>query len=88
MQEVVAKAVRQYRCVLDGGITEDKWVKVCSLRLEDGLMISLLQTMVEDEIEKEYEKIIMDEGTTAIEKEGKLDPKAQELRRLFESIKL
>ena len=46
------------------------------------------QTIKENEIEQEYERIIKDEGVSVHEKDEKLSPKAQELRRLFESIKL
>ena len=44
--------------------------------------------MLEHEAEAEYEKFIREEGTSRYEKESQLDAKQQELRKLFESIKL
>ena len=44
--------------------------------------------MMEHEIEREYEEFIAREGSSKYQKEGLLDAKQQELRKLFENIKL
>ena len=44
--------------------------------------------MMEHETEREYEEFIKEEGSSMYQKEGSLDSKQQELRKLFESIKL
>lgn len=44
--------------------------------------------MLEHEAEREYEQFIREEGTSRYDKESSLDAKQQELRKLFESIKL
>ena len=63
-------------------------MKLACLRTEEGQTISLTQILMENEIEKEYEELIKEEGVSVHDKDSKLDPKQQELRRLFESIKL
>jgi hypothetical protein len=56
--------------------------------MEEGQTVSLTQVMLEHEAEVEYEKFIKEEGSSRYDKESQLDAKQQELRKLFESIKL
>ncbi|CDW87885.1 UNKNOWN [Stylonychia lemnae] len=86
--EVIDKAKLHYKCQLDGDIQEDNYLKIVCLRMEEGQTISLSQVVQENEVEKEYDQLIKDEGTSVFEKERLMDPKQQELRRLFDAIKL
>lgn len=43
--------------------------------MEEGQTISLVQTIKEHEIEKEYEELVREEGSNIYQKEAKLDPK-------------
>ena len=56
--------------------------------MEEGQTVSLTQVMLEHEAEVEYENFIKEEGSSRYDKESQLDAKQQELRKLFESIKL
>ena len=67
---------------------EDYYAKIACLRMEEGQTVNLTQTLHDHEIEKEYDQLINEEGSSVFEKEQSLDPKKQELRRLFDSIKL
>jgi hypothetical protein len=42
----------------------------------------------ENPVEAEYEKFIKEHGASALDKESGLDEKTQEIRKLFESIRL
>ena len=77
-----------YKCQLDGEVVEDAYAKIACLRTEEGLTLSLTQTLMEHEAEREYEEFVQAEGSSVFQKEGTLDAKQQELRKLFESIKL
>lgn len=88
IQELIQKATSGYHCQLDGDVVEDTYLKIACLRMEEGQTVSLTQVMLEHEAEVEYEKFIKEEGGSRYDKESQLDAKQQELRKLFESIKL
>jgi hypothetical protein len=73
---------------LDGEVVEDTYLKIACLRMEEGQTISLTQTLLEHETERQYEEFIKEEGASIYQKENSLDAKQQELRKLFQSIKL
>lgn len=45
------------------------------MRMEEGQTISLTQLMKENLVEKEFDEFINEEGASALEKEGTMDPK-------------
>jgi hypothetical protein len=75
MSELLQKAQTMYHCSLDGGVVEDTYLKIACLRMEEGMTISLTQTMMEHEVEREYEEFIAKEGSSKYQKEGQLDAK-------------
>ena len=85
---MLLKAQTMYHCSLDGELVEDNYLKIACLRMEEGMTISLTQTLAEHEAEREYEQFVESEGTSKYAKESQLDAKQQELRKLFENIKL
>eukprot|EP00347_Sterkiella_histriomuscorum_P023391 403334813 len=88
-EEILQKAQTSYNCTLDGEpINDDQYMRIACLRLDEGLTISLTQVINEHQIEKEFDLLVKEEGASVFEKESGMDPKKQELRRLFDSIKL
>jgi hypothetical protein len=55
---------------MDGEVVEDTYLKIACLRMEEGMTISLTQTMMEHEVEREYEEFIAKEGSSKYQKEG------------------
>jgi hypothetical protein len=55
LSELLQKATGHYKCQLDGDVTEDTYLKIACLRLEEGQTITLSQVMLENETEKEFE---------------------------------
>ncbi len=78
----------QFDCELDGEIEQDDYQRIACLRTPDGQSIALTQQLKVDELEAKYEEFVRKEGASAFEKEQTLSPKMQELRQLFDSIKL
>ena len=50
-------------------------MKIACLRTEEGQTISLTQVLKENEIEKQYEQLVREEGASMFEREGMLNPK-------------
>ena len=75
MAELLQKATHGYKCQMDGDVTEDSYLKIACLRMEEGQTISLTQTLQENEAEREYEAFIEQEGSSAYQKESTLDAK-------------
>lgn len=59
-----------YHCSMDGELVEDTYLKIACLRMEEGMTISLTQTMMEHEVEREYEDFIAQEGSSKYQKES------------------
>jgi hypothetical protein len=70
MSELLQKAQTMYHCSMDGDVVEDNYLKIACLRMEEGMTISLTQTMLEHEVEREYEEFIAKEGSSKYQKEG------------------
>ena len=64
ISELLSKACSSYHCSLDGEVVEDQYLKIACLRMEEGMTISLTQTIMEHEIEREYEEFIQKEGAS------------------------
>ena len=88
IDEIVEKAQADYDCNLDGEIIEDEYLKLACLRTPDGQSLQLTQQLKEFETETKYDEFVRREGVSVHEKSESLDPKTQELRELFQSIKL
>ena len=83
------RAQNEYKVTVDdGGVQADEYQKLCCFRTQCGLSVTLLEVLQPDETELEYEKFIKEHGASSLEKEAGLDEKQQELRKLFDSIKL
>ena len=88
IDELIAKARDDFDCDLDGDILSDDYMKLVCLRTPDGQTLQLTQTLQEFDTESKYEEFIRKEGVSVHEKNEMVDPKTQELRELFQSIKL
>ena len=88
IDELVEKAKQDFDCQMDGEVMEDEYVKLVCLKTPDGQTLQLTQTLKEFETEAKYEEFVRKEGVSVHEKNEMVDPKTQELRELFQSIKL
>ena len=88
IDDLIEKARSDFDCQLDGDMVYDEYMKLVCLRTPDGQTLQLTQTLQQFETENKYEEFIQEEGASVHEKNQMVDPKTQELRELFQSIKL
>ena len=88
ISELVEKARHDYDCEVDGEILADEYMRLACLRTPDGQILQLTQQLKEFATEAKYEDFVRREGVSVHAKNETLDPKTQELRELFQSIKL